>query len=402
LRGSYQVALKRLSAVEMDRGVSHQHELNGVNALRELLGSSRRHLAASWVFLRDDGAHVSEEHHLTWYDSRENHPTRSEWRLYFDGPTIARPGDMLAVLRDPDTDAFAFLIAPMGTSWERQIVLMVGAPEPSGRLLTFTVTEVPGVFTDTARELFEVVGWTEEPVPDVPAPDWTAALSAFGGVFPPSEVLSKYVREHTSVDLADPDDALLRWWQAEESLFVALERGLVEQRLSTGFDSVNEFLSFSLSVQNRRKSRAGRALEHHLRAIFDAAHVRYSFHPFTEGARQPDFVLPGIAEYRDSVFPADRLLMLGAKTTCKDRWRQVLVEAARIPRKHLCTLEPGISSTQLREMREEELTLVVPRTIISTYGDPSTLWTLAEFIHRARFLEGRPASDAPSYGGGAR
>ena len=34
------------------------------------------------------------------------------------------------------------------------------------------------------------------------------------------------------------------------------------------------------------------------------------------------------------------------KSTCKDRWRQVLSEADRIPNKHLFTLEAAISENQ--------------------------------------------------------
>ena len=43
--------------------------------------------------------------------------------------------------------------------------------------------------------------------------------------------------------------------------------------------------------------------------------------------------------------------MLAAKTSCKDRWRQVLAEADRIRTKHLLTLEPAISKIQTAEMR---------------------------------------------------
>jgi hypothetical protein len=59
--------------------------------------------------------------------------------------------------------------------------------------------------------------------------------------------------------------------------------------------------------------------------------------------------------------------MLGAKTTCKDRWRQVLSEANRIPSKHLVTLEPAISVSQLEEMRAHSLQLVIPFSIHGTY-----------------------------------
>ncbi len=52
--------------------------------------------------------------------------------------------------------------------------------------------------------------------------------------------------------------------------------------------------------------------------------------------------------------------MLGVKSTCKDRWRQVLSEAARIPDKCLLTVEPGISENQTNEMQANRLQLVLP------------------------------------------
>ena len=55
--------------------------------------------------------------------------------------------------------------------------------------------------------------------------------------------------------------------------------------------------------------------------------------------------------------------MLAAKTTCKDRWRQILNEAARIDVKHLLTVQEGVSSPQFREMKEEGVRLVVPKTL---------------------------------------
>jgi hypothetical protein len=59
--------------------------------------------------------------------------------------------------------------------------------------------------------------------------------------------------------------------------------------------------------------------------------------------------------------------MLAAKSTCKDRWRQILTEADRIPEKHLCTLEPGISAGQMAEMGAQGVRLVVPRSIQASY-----------------------------------
>ena len=58
---------------------------------------------------------------------------------------------------------------------------------------------------------------------------------------------------------------------------------------------------------------------------------------------------------------------LGVKSTSKDCWRQVLTEADRIPQKHLCTQEAGISTKQTDEMRRQSLTLVVPAGLHATY-----------------------------------
>ncbi len=68
--------------------------------------------------------------------------------------------------------------------------------------------------------------------------------------------------------------------------------------------------------------------------------------------------------------------MLGAKSTLKDRWRQVLSEAKRIDNKHLLTLEPGISENQTEEMQAKRLQLVVPRRLHGTYRLTQQAWLM--------------------------
>lgn len=138
-------------------------------------------------------------------------------------------------------------------------------------------------------------------------------------------------------------------------------REIIAERLSQGFDGdVDGFFSFSLSVQNLRKSRVGLALENHLEVIFSDLGIRYSRGKVTENKSKPDFICPGQKEYVDSAFDSDNLTMLGVKFTCKDRWRQVLAEADRVTQKHLLTLETAISPNQTNEMEVKGLQLVVP------------------------------------------
>jgi len=64
----------------------------------------------------------------------------------------------------------------------------------------------------------------------------------------------------------------------------------------------------------------------------------------------------------------------------------VLSEAGRIKRKHLVTLEPGISGNQLEEMEANDLQLVVPASIHETYKSDNRewLWSLSDFIEHVR------------------
>jgi hypothetical protein len=210
-------------------------------------------------------------------------------------------------------------------------------------------------------------------------------LGEFGESFPATRAFSRFAQQ-TLPGVSprdDPDAALVAWMEREEELFRAFERHLVSRRLETGFgNDVDEFISYSLSVQNRRKSRAGLALEHHLENIFSENGIGYSRGRETENRAKPDFVFPGIAEYHEQGFSSDALTMLGVKTTCKDRWRQVLSEAERIRDKHLLTLEPGISENQTNEMRANHLQLVVPRELLPTFtaGQRGELMDLRSFV----------------------
>jgi hypothetical protein len=68
--------------------------------------------------------------------------------------------------------------------------------------------------------------------------------------------------------------------------------------------------------------------------------------------------------------------MLGVKSSCKDRWRQILSEADRIDFKHLLTLEPGISENQTAEMQAKSVQLVLPQRIHDSYSAKQRAWVM--------------------------
>jgi len=159
------------------------------------------------------------------------------------------------------------------------------------------------------------------------------------------------------------DELLLERREIEFRLFGIVEEHHVLPKAKAGFNSVEEFIKYALSVANRRKSRTGTSLELNLESIF-ATQAR------TEGKKKPDFLFPSREAYRNPEYPVHRLHMLGAKTCCKDRWRQILNEANRIKPKHLFTLQEGVSEGQIREMYDSDVCLVVPRPRITSFPRP--------------------------------
>lgn len=179
-----------------------------------------------------------------------------------------------------------------------------------------------------------------------------------------------------------PDSILFDWRNVESNLFFALEDKLYHDVYTKPFANCNELMDFANSILNRRKSRSGKSLEHHLSAIFTANKLVFEEQAVTENNKRPDFLFPNSNCYHNFEFPADDLTILGAKTTCKDRWRQVLNEADRADVKYLCTLQPAISRAQLKEMKDSHLELVVPKHLIGSYPkeNQSDILSLAEFI----------------------
>lgn len=382
------VAVKNLSAVEADVIHSNQHEFNGVEGLRNILGEpdGKVRYEAKFIYLTDhDDEPVTEDGFLTWYDARqkarlERAVMRYEYRLYFPTNKVsqcAAAGDLLVIAKRPNNTLLA-VVAEKDTTIARQIMWLFGFSE-----LThpgFSVREELETEQDriefASRFILESIGVVVE----TPEESWLDdMLRRFNAGFPTTKVFSAYARS-TLKDISPqdaPDEVLMAWMEREEILFRTLERHLIGDRLTQGFDGdVNGFLAFSLSVQNRRKSRVGLALENHLELMFTECGIRHTRTGVTENKSKPDFIFPGRTEYHSPAFDPVNLTMLGVKSTCKDRWRQVLAEADRITDKHLLTLETAISPNQTDEMQAKNLQLVLPRGLHHTYTAAQQAWLM--------------------------
>ena len=388
------VAAKRLTAVEINKKVSNQHEFNGTKGLKAVLGTydtgEITRFPTRFVWLAEENETITAEGKLSWYDSRHDKPRAPEWRLFYpanDVMDMASEGDLLIIARRTDGSVLS-IIAEAGSTMENQLLWLFGVPVQTGR--TFVYQDIED---DDDREVDFVVRFILDEIGiDVEEPEADQLdylLERFNAKFPKTREFSIFARgtlpDIQAID--DPDAAIIAWMDQEEKLFRRLERQIVEKRLQSGFvadggSDVEGFLKFSLSVQQRRKSRAGYALENHLEEVFTAHNLTYTRTPETENKAKPDFLFPSVVAYRDTTFPDQLLTMLGVKTTCKDRWRQVLPEAARIRDKHLFTLEPGISENQTNEMEAHRLKLVLPASIHETYqsSQQKQIISLAQFM----------------------
>ena len=189
--------------------------------------------------------------------------------------------------------------------------------------------------------------WTPGPVPipelfPTPLPPADCRLAAAdlpaGWIehFPTGEQIIRKTIELRALAGTNVDLRLLRRRECEYELFQSVENAVYLPTIREGASSsVEQFVSLAQTILQSRKSRSGNSLELHVREtmIEEGLHADRDFthRPVIEGGKRPDFIFPSKTAYENASFPQARLRMLAAKTTCKDRWRQVLNEASRVP-----------------------------------------------------------------------
>lgn len=311
---------------------------------------------------------------VTWYGSG----TRSEYRLTCFGrgfPWLHKSfvGSLLVLVPVSPREFRAHIL---DTDAEIEMLHAALGIETFGGWSVYARGE--GRNVESESECLErVFRTTVASLDDFPSGDWMA------------ECARAAVRECAgNLTRASADARLLKWIAAEYQLFRTLERKISMPAIQHPFREVDEFINVAATVMNRRKSRAGHSLEHHVEELLRRENLPFDRQPRIDGKVKPDLLIPGKAAYENPAYPVSRLVVAGLKTTCKDRWRQVLSEGRRVPEKHLLTLQEAISTDQLVEMRNANVTLVVPQPFHKGY-DSSTgiqLLSVEGFISKVRVL----------------
>ena len=318
-----------------------------------------------------------------WYNNKWHGGTRNEIRLTGFG------GSASPLLDPENTGALAIFVFPTDTHgavrecrlwicydrFEEGIVEGHIGPVEPGRTLIMESLPSPREHSDLQRRLSRKYLLKPNEIP----PSWKQSFPK------PVMIMSEAVRRVPGSRMK-PDRRLMERRNCEQSLYESIEHAFYFPMIRQGFSNMEEFRDMAQSVLQRRKARAGRSLELHLKEIFVEEGLKedisFSYNKESDPGRKPDFLFPSSYAYRNETIPWQEFRMLAVKTTCKDRWRQILNEAKHIRQKHLLTLQEGISANQFREMQESHVQLVVPQKLISKYDKAirPKLQTLEEFI----------------------
>ncbi|MBA4124236.1 MAG: hypothetical protein H0X72_17475 [Acidobacteria bacterium] len=324
-------------------------------------GENKKH----WITIewQDD---VKTDSVITWYGA-----AKSEYRLTKFGrgfPYLSHDmvGDLLVLIRKTETEFLAYILDLEDDIKEIQAALGVEVIESWG-IYQYGVLQPETEDECINRHFRNFAGLLTE--------------------FPSGKIFSAEARRALKdclkhFDRLTSDDALMASMDGEYRLFRLAERQICQKEFRQLFRDVDDFLHTASSIMNRRKSRAGRALENHVEQALTDAQIPHKMRPNIDG--KPDVVIPNEEAYHDKDYPLDKLFIVGVKTTCKDRWRQILNEGKRVPEKHIMTIQPGISTNQLNEMHEANVTLVVPKQLHKDYPKERdiTLLTVVEFVSK--------------------
>jgi EcoRII C terminal/Restriction endonuclease EcoRII, N-terminal len=308
---------------------------------------------------------------VTWYGKK----TRSEYRLTRFGKDFpflnedvvgnllvliaTSPDEFLAYVLDLDEDIEDIQAALGVDAFDRWGVYRVGAPQPE---------ENEPVCVDRFIQKFSA-GLTDFP-----------ANTVFSSTT--RELLAKCVKGFANLS---PDKALVRSYSTEYQLFRAVERQVCQNDVSRLFQNIDDFLKVAASIMNRRKSRAGRSFENHVENLLKTAGVPHEMRPDLGADGAPDIVIPSAKAYFDETYPMNRVFIVGLKTTCKDRWRQVTQEGVKVERKYLITMQEGITKQQLAQMEAAKVSLVVPQPLHRYYPNGRTRpLTVENFVETAK------------------
>lgn len=130
-------------------------------------------------------------------------------------------------------------------------------------------------------------------------------------------------------------------------------------------DNIAEIDRLMLSASQQRKSRAGYSFEHHIEAVLTAGNLPFAKQVVMDAKKRPDFVLPSLRQLKRPKHESPPGIILSAKTTLRERWKQVQREMAG-SELFLATVDESIAANAIEDMAALGIVLVVPESLKSS------------------------------------
>ncbi|MBI3222073.1 MAG: EcoRII [Nitrosomonadales bacterium] len=196
-------------------------------------------------------------------------------------------------------------------------------------------------------------------------------------------------------EMPNPGDAIMKISRdIEYSLYKRAERRyraaeVIRIITSGGTDIVSSVVrgfpdldATFLSASQHRKSRAGRSFEQHIARLLRDGKIAFEEQAVT-GGRRPDFVLPSLVVLRAKKRAFEEALVLSAKTTLRERWKQVAMEKFNCAL-FLATVDDRVSAAAIDDMSDQGIHLVVPESLKKSketcYSGKTNVITFREFF----------------------
>lgn len=124
-------------------------------------------------------------------------------------------------------------------------------------------------------------------------------------------------------------------------------------------DKLEDVRKVFKSLNNSVFSIAGNTFERYIRMWLESCSI-----PFekgrVDGERSPDFILPAIAYYMNAKKRRrDDAMLLSAKTTCRERYTEILSEGSLVDTRYLATLDNAVPAKSIRKMAGFQIFMIV-------------------------------------------
>jgi EcoRII C terminal len=136
----------------------------------------------------------------------------------------------------------------------------------------------------------------------------------------------------------------------------------VERVIAALINNYQKIDAVLLSASQQRKARAGASFENHIEQLLIDGDIPFEKQVILEAKRRPDFILPSLALFRNTEREKSEVLVLSAKTTLRERWKQVQSEIQNCSL-FLATVDENVAGNAIEDMSDLGIILVVPEKL---------------------------------------